>query len=220
MKVLDFGLAKAVQSAMGDNVCGSRRIRRCSDLRFIQEISVWPTPGLVVCCQSGKLGAEKNRRLFSENCSSRVERQEQHARNRRPEKPQFSVTDFLSWKREGTLDLKPRFQRRSVWKPGAKSFFIDTVVRGLPAPIIYLRQKLDLNSQVTVREVVDGQQRLRTLFAYIDSNTLEDYDRVRDGFEVKKIHNPDLAGKSFRKLLAQHRERILSYGTKHPRLTH
>ena len=60
---------------------------------------------------------------------------------------QFSVADFLSWQKDGTLNLRPVFQRRSVWKPGAKSYFLDTVTRGLPAPIIYLRQRLDLDSQ-------------------------------------------------------------------------
>jgi hypothetical protein len=44
----------------------------------------------------------------------------------------FSVSDFLDWQRQGTLNLDPPFQRRSVWKPGAKSYLVDTVVRGLP----------------------------------------------------------------------------------------
>jgi len=126
-------------------------------------------------------------------------------------KTQFTVTDLLSWKREGTLDLTPAFQRRSVWKPGAKSYFIDTVVRGLPAPIIYLRQRIDLQAQKTIREVVDGQQRLRTVFAYVDPSCLDDFDSTRDGFTVKKVHNSDLAGKPFSKLADRFKQRILSY---------
>ena len=64
-------------------------------------------------------------------------------------KTQFRVTDFLNWQRQGSLVLNPPFQRRSVWKPDAKSYFIDTVVRGLPAPIIYIREQTDLDSQTT-----------------------------------------------------------------------
>jgi len=65
-------------------------------------------------------------------------------------KTQFTVADFLSWQREGTLNLNPRFQRRSVWKPGARSYFLDTVVRGLPAPIIYLNKMEALHASGNV----------------------------------------------------------------------
>lgn len=109
------------------------------------------------------------------------------------------------------MDLKPPFQRRSVWKQDAKSYFIDTVVRGLPAPIIYLRQRIDLKTQKTIREVVDGQQRLRTLFAYVDPGSLDDYDAARDVIQVRPIHNKDLAGKTFSRLSDHFKHRILSY---------
>ena len=126
-------------------------------------------------------------------------------------KTQYAVSDFLSWQREGSLDLSPPFQRRSVWKPDAKSYFLDTVVRGLPAPVIYLRQRLDLSTQKTIREVVDGQQRLRTLFAFIDPHVLEDFDPRQDKFLIKSTHNKALAGKPFSKLEERYRESILSY---------
>ena len=126
-------------------------------------------------------------------------------------KTQFAVTDFVSWQREGSLNLNPEFQRRSVWKPDAKSYFIDTVVRGLPAPIIYLRQRVDLKNQRTVREVVDGQQRLRTVFAFIDEALIPDFDADRDRFEVKEIHNDEVAGKTFSRLRPHLQQRLLSY---------
>jgi len=123
----------------------------------------------------------------------------------------FSVSDFLDWQRDGTLDLSPAFQRRSVWKPGAKSYLVDTVHRGLPVPLIFLRQRLDLDTQRTVREVIDGQQRLRTLFSFIDHSVLSDWDEGQDSFTVRQDHSPTLAGKSFSKLPPDARSRILSY---------
>ena len=126
-------------------------------------------------------------------------------------KTQFAVADFLSWQKDGTLNLRPAFQRRSVWRPGAKSYFIDTVARGLPAPIIYLRQRIDLDSQKTIREVVDGQQRLRTIFSYIRPGLLRDYDPAQDAFQVTHLHNDAIAGRPFDKLSNHHRNRILEY---------
>jgi len=126
-------------------------------------------------------------------------------------KTQFRVTDFISWQREGSLVLSPVFQRRPVWKPGAKSYFIDTVLRALPAPIIYIRERVDLDTQKTYREVVDGQQRLRTVMAYVDESLLKDFNPRRDRFTVEAIHNPEAAGKRFDQLPDELKKQILSY---------
>ena len=72
----------------------------------------------------------------------------------------YTVSQYLDWQRQGTLDLSPIFQRRPVWKAPAKSLLIDSVVRGYPVPIVLLRQVQDLKSLAMKMEVVDGQQRL------------------------------------------------------------
>jgi len=41
----------------------------------------------------------------------------------------FKIADFISWQKNGQLKLSPEFQRRAVWKPGAKSYLIDTIVK-------------------------------------------------------------------------------------------
>lgn len=123
----------------------------------------------------------------------------------------FSVSDFLSWQRQGLLELNPPFQRRSVWKAGAKSYLIDTVVRGLPTPLIFLRERTDLDTFDTTREVIDGQQRLRTLIAFVEESALKDFDPVRDRVLVQRQHNPEIAQKKFGSLDKAVRERILKY---------
>lgn len=127
-------------------------------------------------------------------------------------KTQFRVREFLSWQRERTLVLTPRFQRRGVWNRRAKSFLIDTIVRGLPIPIIFLRdQTPDLGSIEHKREVVDGQQRLRTLISYIDPTLLRDYNPDRDDFQVMTAHYPELANRKFSELPGELRQKILDY---------
>ncbi len=123
----------------------------------------------------------------------------------------YKVSDFISWQRNGSLILSPSFQRRSVWPKAGKSFLIDTIVKGIPIPIIFLREQMDLKSLEPKREVVDGQQRLRTLFSYIDPKLIKNYDLNRDAFTVKKSHNQDIADLRFDQLDPKLQARILNY---------
>lgn len=129
----------------------------------------------------------------------------------KPTKTVFTIANFLDWQRTGSLQLKPTFQRREVWSSKAKSLFIDSVVRGLPVPIIFLRSRQDIKKLKSTFEVVDGQQRLRTLFSFIDPSVLSDYDRHRDDFTVLKVHNKELARRTFSDLQDEIKQAILGY---------
>jgi uncharacterized protein with ParB-like and HNH nuclease domain len=123
----------------------------------------------------------------------------------------YKVSDFVSWQRSRTLVLSPEFQRRPVWKSGAKSFLIDTIVRGFPIPIIFIRD-IRTNSQTFEpnREIIDGQQRLRTVLSFIDPELLSDFT-PRDIFTVTKTHNAEIAGKSFKEISSDLQQKILDY---------
>ena len=101
----------------------------------------------------------------------------------------YSINDFLEWSRNGMLELSPKFQRRSVWTDNARSFLMDTIVRGLPIPKVFIRQKIDVMTKKTIREVVDGQQRLRTILSFMS-----------DGFKISKKHNEKYGGLYFSQL--------------------
>ena len=125
----------------------------------------------------------------------------------------YKVSDFLNWQRSGLLILSPKFQRRSVWRPGPKSYLMDTIIKGYPIPIIFLReQKTDLSTLQHKREVVDGQQRIRTFLSFIDPLCLgKQYDPARDAFEIKRAHNREFSGKGFHQLPDDVRQSILDY---------
>jgi uncharacterized protein with ParB-like and HNH nuclease domain len=123
----------------------------------------------------------------------------------------YKVHDFISWQRNGSLILSPSFQRRPVWNQSAKSYLIDTVVKGLPIPIIFIREKSDLRNLEPSREIVDGQQRLRTLISYIQPNLLSDLKPATDLFKVLRSHNKELGGKEFKELNTTLQQRILNY---------
>jgi hypothetical protein len=58
----------------------------------------------------------------------------------------------------------PSFQRGFVWSGPEKSRFIESLILGLPVPTIFLA--LDSNSKEY--NIIDGQQRLKTLQSYIN----------------------------------------------------
>jgi hypothetical protein len=118
----------------------------------------------------------------------------------------YKVSDFLSWQKNGELELSSSFQRRSVWSPSAKSYLIDTIIRGLPIPLIFLRDRTDVSTCKTIRVVVDGQQRIRTVLSYVAPTLLIDKP-----FLIKKAHNSKLADKSFQDLPVDIKETILTY---------
>ncbi len=90
----------------------------------------------------------------------------------------YSVNDFLEWRDNDQLVLAPKFQRRAVWTDSARSFLLDTIVQGKPIPKIFIRQLVNPKTRKTIREVVDGQQRLRSILSYL-----------KDGFYISKKHN-------------------------------
>lgn len=128
------------------------------------------------------------------------------------QKTQFKVADFVNWAKNKELDLSPSFQRRAVWSKGAKSYLLDTILRGLPIPPVILR---DLPPNVrtfeSVREVVDGQQRLRTLLTFIAPHVVKDFRSSSDEFTLSKSHNADLAGYGFLDLSEDLQRIVLNY---------
>ena len=100
----------------------------------------------------------------------------------------------------GTLDLSPDFQRNPVWNEEQASYLIDTVLLDLPFPEIYLRSKTDAKGKVR-HQVVDGQQRIRSLLLF-GSN-----DLVLEGKEV----TAPFSGKSFEDLSKKQKEHFWNY---------
>jgi hypothetical protein len=121
----------------------------------------------------------------------------------------YTIRDFLNWQRDGTLELRPPFQRLAVWKPIAKSSLIDSLLRGYPVPALFLQDRTDPKSFHRRLVVVDGQQRLRTVLAFVDIPSLRDADD-RDHFTIMAIHDAARAGKGFQDLSDTDRDRILS----------
>ena len=112
----------------------------------------------------------------------------------------YDIMDIKNWWDRGELDLTPKFQRRNVWVDKARSYLIDTIIRGKPIPKIFIRLKENANTRRTVREVVDGQQRLRTVITFLE-----------DGFSINKAHNAEYGGRYYSQLDSNTQKGIQRY---------
>ena len=112
---------------------------------------------------------------------------------------QYPVSDLYSWIKNKKLNLAPEFQRGDIWLPSAQSYFIDTLLRDLPIPPIYIRVVTDSETKTNYREVVDGQQRLSTIVKFID------------GMLTLDNRSNELAGQTYDTLDEDDRQRFLAY---------
>jgi len=107
--------------------------------------------------------------------------------------------DLLAWRQQGVLILSPKFQRRGVWSSAARSYFIDTLLRGFPVPPLHIRL-LREPKRGLVREVVDGQQRLRALFDFIEGK-----------YRLSSQVGDEWANKTFERLDQADRDRLQEF---------
>jgi len=78
-----------------------------------------------------------------------------------------TISWFVDLHRRELLELDPPYQRRSVWTQRYREDFIETVLLGYPAPSLFLYEEIKDDGS-TNYAVVDGKQRLTTLFAFVD----------------------------------------------------
>jgi hypothetical protein len=117
-----------------------------------------------------------------------------------PQTKSYHIQELYEWFTRNELVLNPSFQRRDVWPDKARSFLVDTILCGMPIPKIFMRQKINVAAKKSQREVVDGQQRLRAIFDYINGK-----------FTVMRAHNSEFADLEFSELPEDVQERFLSY---------
>lgn len=111
-----------------------------------------------------------------------------------------TVSWFLDLDDAGRLNLDPPYQRRSVWSPQYRQFFVDSVVRNYPTQSIFIDRVVDPDLPTEYR-VLDGKQRLTTLLMFI-ANAFPAPDSLDD---------VGLGGKYYEDFAKEDKLRILEY---------
>lgn len=112
----------------------------------------------------------------------------------------YEIIDIINWNDAGELNINPKYQRNPVWDETAKSFLVDSILRDYPMPPLFYRQLFFLEERKVKREVIDGQQRTRTIIDFYNNK-----------FPVLRKHNQTYGGCYFKDLPEGEQERFLRY---------
>jgi 5-methylcytosine-specific restriction endonuclease McrA len=109
----------------------------------------------------------------------------------------YRIAQYYQWFKQGSLELKPPFQRKPVWSERTKCFLIDTILNNMPMPEVYIQIETNKDGS-TNYVVVDGQQRMRAILEYIEG----EYSLLEDECSSKYAHKefkdlPDGVKKDF-----------------------
>src|SRR5579859_4912379 len=81
----------------------------------------------------------------------------------------MSIGELISLYQNQELNIHPEFQRFYRWTPAQKSRLIESILLWLPIPPIFVWQTKD-----GVWDVIDGLQRLSTIFEFLGILKKED----------------------------------------------
>jgi len=101
----------------------------------------------------------------------------------------------------GQLTLAAEFQRNAVWPTAAKAYLIDTILNDRPIPLLFFQRATSAQKGVPSYTVIDGQQRLRAIFEFI-----EDRFRLTQSNKKARYYN-----KRFSDLVESVQEQIRNY---------
>ncbi|HBH6949993.1 MULTISPECIES: DUF262 domain-containing protein [Serratia] len=101
------------------------------------------------------------------------------------------VQDLINIRKSDELDLAPWYQRRSVWTPAQKAYLINTMFEQKPIPAIYIRHSLDLIKSKSIKEVVDGQQRCRSIISYANNEFSAKHPKYKKKVKISELTQDD-----------------------------
>src|SRR6266481_2207072 len=111
----------------------------------------------------------------------------------------WSIDKFV--RKKDVINLNPIWQRGPAWKPARQVLLIDSILRGMDIPKIYLR-RLSKKSAYSY-DAVDGQQRLRAIWEFRAGDIRLDHPEG-----LQSIDGYPVAGLTFDDLNSDLRERF------------
>jgi len=108
------------------------------------------------------------------------------------------ISDIRDWNNAKRLEIRPDFQRKEVWSESAKIMLMDTILKNILMPKIFL--KAIIRNSDTYRIIIDGQQRIKAILAFL-----------RGDFKLAKPYEGKYENCSFEELPPNIKDDFLSY---------
>jgi hypothetical protein len=128
---------------------------------------------------------------------------------------EFSSTEHpISWfrdrYRDGSLEIRPPYQRKPVWADRQKCSLVESILMGLPVPEVFIQQVTSAEGDTTYA-VVDGQQRTRTVLQFVGAE-LDPSEEEHNKFALDKVSaTSPWRNKTFADLEEEDRKRFFGY---------
>ncbi len=100
----------------------------------------------------------------------------------------------------GGLDLQPKYQRNYIWKNDFKDKLLYSIIKSYPIGSIILRKLNVPNEKGAMSEIVDGQQRLTTIYDFVEGKYEITSEFSRKIIEEIQDFYGDKLGSEFEKL--------------------
>ena len=116
----------------------------------------------------------------------------------------------LHWKieklvrKQATINLNPAWQRGPAWKPQRQVLLIDSILRHMDIPKIYLRTLTP--GGIYAHDAVDGQQRLRAISKFHSGQLILNYPET-----LPPINGHQVAGHRYTELHSDLRKRFNNF---------
>ena len=108
------------------------------------------------------------------------------------------ISDIRDWSKLKRIEIRPDFQRKEVWSSAARISLMDTIIRNIPMPKLFLQAII--RNQDTYRIVIDGQQRIKAILSFL-----------QDEFKLKCPYSGEFMDKTFSQLPKNIQDDFLSY---------
>ncbi len=89
----------------------------------------------------------------------------------RPNTITWTIAEYCSAFNRKEVLVDRRYQRNSkVWPARARSYLIETILKGFPIPKLALHQTTDFKSKKTIKYIIDGQQRTKAIVDFFNDD--------------------------------------------------
>lgn len=130
----------------------------------------------------------------------------------KPEPSSIAIMDVCRQMERQKFLIRPPYQRNEVINQKKSSSIIESIILGIKLPPIFVYKRED-----GISEVLDGQQRLLSILAFMEKTYLDENNKIRksnkNGFtlNLKNQILKDLHGKKFQALSTENQEKIKNF---------